>query len=147
MSWYILHGTSGLGDEPNAEYPLSRFSTDMRWEIGYDPRWFTFWARLLDEDPSDDLTADEKAEPIFDVGSGPHECADLDTLNRELAAITMSVPASIAGALREEQRRHLAGELGESHRVVDARRLSMRQVVLVQYLKDIHSFVARSRTS
>jgi hypothetical protein len=60
MSWYILRGTSGVGDEPNEENPLSHFGTDMRWEIGYDPKWFTFWARLLDEDPDEDLAPPER---------------------------------------------------------------------------------------
>ncbi len=50
MSWYTVHGTCGVGDEPNDENPLSHFGTDMRWEIGYSRRWFTFWARLMDED-------------------------------------------------------------------------------------------------
>ena len=67
MSWYILHGTCGVGDEPNEENPLSHFGTDMRWEIGYSQRWFTFWARLLDEDPDEDLTRDEAAEPVFEI--------------------------------------------------------------------------------
>jgi hypothetical protein len=46
----------------------------MRWEIGYDPKWFTLWARLLDEDPDEDLTSAEKASPVFEVGRGPYEC-------------------------------------------------------------------------
>ncbi len=99
MSWYILHGTCGVGDEPNDENPLSHFGTDMRWEIGYSRRWFTFWAQLLDEDRDEDLTPVEAAEPVFEVGTGPYECPDLDILDRELAAMTMSVPPTIANCL------------------------------------------------
>ena len=100
MSWYILHGTLGLGDEPNEENPLSHFSTDMRWEIGYDPKWFTFWARLLDEDPDEDLTLGEAASPVFQVGMDAYECPDVASLNRELTAMSMSIPADVAAALQ-----------------------------------------------
>ncbi len=109
MSWHILHGTLGLRNEPNEESPLSHFSTDMRWEIGYDRRWFTFWARPLDEDPDEDLSRDERARPFFEVGTDPYECPTVDALNRELDGMTMSIPPALAAALRDEQRRHLAG--------------------------------------
>ncbi len=145
MSWYILHGTCGVGDEPNDENPLSHFGTDMRWEIGYSRRWFTFWARLLDEDPDVDLTPNEAAEPVFEVGTGPYECPDLDVLDRELGAMTMSVPPGIAFILRDEQRRHLAGELGESRELVEWRRRVVRHAAFHQYLEDMHAFVARRR--
>lgn len=103
MSTYVLRGTSGYADEPNDENPLSRFSSDVCWEIGYDEHGFR--ARLVDDDPDEDLTPDEAAEPIFEV----YGCADLGALNRELAAMAMWVPESIAAALEDEQRRHLVG--------------------------------------
>ncbi len=145
MSWYIMHGTCGVGDEPNEVSPLSHFGTDMRWEIGYSRRWFTFWARLLDEDPDEDLTPDETAGPVFEVGSGPYECPDLDMLNRELAAMTMSIPPAIASRLRDEQRRHLAGELGEAREDVEWRRRKVRHAAFRWYLEDVHAFVAGRR--
>jgi hypothetical protein len=147
MSWYILHGTLGLGDEPNEENPLSHFSTDMRWEIGYDPKWFTFWARLLDEDPDEDLTPAEQANPVFEVGTGPYECPDLAALNRELAAMSMSIPADLGAVLQEELRRHLVGELGEPREVVAERQRLLRALVFHEYLLDIHSLVSRPLTS
>ena len=106
---------------------------------------FTFWARLLDEDPDEDLTPDEAAEPVFEVGSGAHECPDLDMLNRALAAMTMTVPPAIASRLRDEQRRHLAGELGESPEDVEWRRRIMRQAAFRWYLEEVHAFVAGRR--
>ncbi len=136
MSWYILRGTLGFGDEPNEENPLSHFSTDMRWEIGYDRQWFTFWARLLDEDPDEELPREERAQAVFEVGTAPYECPTVEALNRELDAMTMSVPPALAAALRDEQRRHLAGELGESREAVEQRRRVVRQVVFVEFLKN-----------
>ncbi len=139
MSWYILRGTCGVGDEPNDENPLSHLGTDMRWEIGYSRRWFTFWARLLHEDPDEDVTPAEVAEPVFEVGSGPYECPDLDMLNRALAAMTTSIPPAIASPLREEQRRHLAGELGESREDIEWRFRIVRQAAFRWYLEDVHA--------
>ena len=91
MSQYVLRGTSGPGDEPNDEDPLSHFSIDMRWEIGYDPQWFTFYAALLDED------ADDVASPVFEVGAGPCECATVEALNRELDAVNLSLASKLIG--------------------------------------------------
>jgi len=69
MSQYVLRGTSGPGDEPNDEDPLSHFSIDMRWEIGYDPQWFTFYAALLDEDASR-FEANGNHQHQSDLGDG-----------------------------------------------------------------------------
>jgi hypothetical protein len=128
MSRYVLRGTSGPGDEPNDEDPLSHFSTEMRWEIGYDPQWFTFYATLLDDD------ADDEASPVFEVGAGPFECPSVEALNHELDAITMWVPPAVAAVLRNAQRRHLAGHMGEPRGEVDRRRRTVRHAAFVEFV-------------
>ncbi len=70
----------------------------------------------------------EAAEPILAIGTGPHDWPHLDILNRELAAISMSVPQDIASLLRDERRRH-PGELGESQEYVESRRRIVRKSV------------------
>ncbi len=72
---------------------------------------------------------------MFEVDSGPYECPDLDMLNRELAAVTMSVPPITASLLCDEQRRHLAGELGESRGDVEWRRRIVRNAAFRHYLE------------
>jgi hypothetical protein len=128
MSCYVLRGTSGPGDEPNDEDPLSHFSTDMRWEIGYDQRWFTFYALLLDED------ADGEASPVFEVGSGPCECPTVEALNRELDAMAMWVSPAVATGLRNAQLRHLAGHMGGPRVEVDQRRRTARRAAFVEFV-------------
>ena len=110
MSTYVLRGTCGYADEPTDENPLSHFSTDKCWEIGYDGHGF--WARLVDDDPDEVLTREEAAEPIFEV----YGCADVGALNRELAAMSMWVPDDLAADLEEEQRRHLGSAVTRSSR-------------------------------
>jgi hypothetical protein len=127
MIRYVLHGTSGPGDEPDDENPLSHFSGQMRWEIGYDPRWFTFFATLLDED------ADEVSATVFEVGAGPCECSTIEALNRELDAMTMWVPPAVAAGLRSAQRRLLAGHMGEPHEEVHRRRRTVRHAAFVEF--------------
>jgi hypothetical protein len=67
----------------------------------------------------------------------------MDMLDRELDIITMSVPPAIAAVLRDEQRRHLAGEVGESRLAVEERCRVARQFAFRHYLEDMHSFVSR----
>jgi hypothetical protein len=135
MTCYILHGTLGVGDEPNDENPLSRFGTDMRWEIGYDPRRFTFYAVLLDEDPDDELAGDEKWQPVYEVGTDPGECPTVEALNRELDAMCMWIPPAVVAGLRAAQRRHLAGALGESREECEQRRRAGRHAAFVEFLR------------
>jgi hypothetical protein len=78
---------------------------------------------------------------VFEVGTGPYECPDVAALNRELAAMSTSIPADLGATLQEEQRRHLAGELGESREVVAERRRLVRAIVFRKYLLDVHSLV------
>jgi hypothetical protein len=75
----------------------------------------------------------------------PYGSPDLAALNRELAAMSMSIPADVAAALQEEQRRHLAGELGESREAVAERRRIVRALIFHEYLIDVHSLVSRPR--
>ncbi len=134
MTRYILRGTLDVGGEPNDENPLSRFDTDMRWEIGYDPQRFTFYALLLDEDPDDELPREERWEPVFEVGTEPYECPTVEALNRELDAMCMWVPQAVAAGLRAVQRRHLAGELGEPRAQVERRRSAVRHAAFAKFL-------------
>ena len=64
-------------------------------------------------------------------------------LNRELAAMTMSVPPAIASRLRDDQQCHLAGELGESPEDVEWRRRIVRQAAFRWYLADVHALRRR----
>jgi hypothetical protein len=59
--------------------------------------------------------------------------------------MSMSIPADVAAALQEEQRRHLAGELGESREMMAERRRIVRAVVFREYLLDVRSLVSRPR--
>jgi hypothetical protein len=56
-----------------------------------------------------------------------------------------SIPADLGAALQEEQRCHLAGELGESQEVVAERRRILRAIVFHEYLLDVHSLASRPR--
>ena len=53
---------------------------------------------------------------MFQVGLDAYECPDVAALNRELAAMSMSIPADLGAALQEEQRYHLAGSWGSQGR-------------------------------
>ena len=68
---------------------------------------------------------------------------DVASLNRELPAMSMSIPADVAAALQEDQRRHLAGELGESREVVAERHRILRALIFREYLLAAHSLVSR----
>jgi hypothetical protein len=138
MSRHQIRGTARWDDCGEGAASLGR---DFRWEVGYDPAGITYYAQLWDEAPMDDpecpLAAEELANPILSIGEMPYSVPTVEDLEHEM---DIELPDDLVATLREERRRHFAGQLGEDAAAVRDRELLFREVELRVYLQEVQRF-------
>jgi hypothetical protein len=91
MSRYELRGTVSFTEEPDpyaAPYSPRSLSDDYCWEYGYDPAGFTYYARLYDDVPDDDLEEREVQRPIIWIGAMPCMVETVQQLQRDGVRLT-----------------------------------------------------------
>lgn len=139
MSRHELRGTAGWDDCDDGE---SSMGTDFRWEFGYDPGGFTYYAQLYDDAPMDDPdcppTEEEREQPIVWIGQMPLSVLSVEELEREM---DLELPAELVAQLREERERHLAGQLGEPAHVVRERLLTIREIEFRYHLEGMQRYL------
>lgn len=141
MSRYELRGTAGWDQCDDQTSTLGR---DFRWELGYSPERFTYYAELWDEAPMDDPecppTAEDLARPILTIGVMPLSVLSVEELEREMDT---ELPDELLAKLREERERHLAGQLGDPIHVVRERLLTFRELTFRDHLTDVQRYLGQ----
>lgn len=124
-------------DAPSSSWSLS---TDYHWEYGYDRAGFTYYARLYNDVPDDNLEQGEAERPIIWIGAMPCSVETVEQLKREMG---FDLPRNEVKALRLERERHFGGQLGDSAEYVRDRYSLVREIELRHYLRSVQPFLGR----
>jgi hypothetical protein len=141
---YLLAGRVAIADDPEpgtSPYEPGSLSTDFHWEVGYDTMSVSYYAHLYDDNPDEDPDPIAPTPELLKmIGGG---LAGVDTIEHLQADMDVGLPVDLATTLREQRRRHFAGQLGEPADQVRYRWLLLRGRELRRHLHSVQPLLRR----